>query len=69
MQTENQKTSHMVILSVSDWQKHSFIIPGMLSVPSSEGMQLSMTSCIILALTFIAGYIGTERWWRYADHV
>ncbi|NMC36889.1 MAG: ABC transporter permease subunit [Bacteroidales bacterium] len=44
-------------------------IPGMLSVPSSEGMQLSVISYLILALTFIIGYIATERWWCYADHV
>ncbi len=44
-------------------------IPGMLSVPAPEGMQLSMISYIILALTFIIGYIATERWWCHADHI
>jgi ABC-2 type transport system permease protein len=44
-------------------------IPGMLSVPHAEGMQLSIISYIILAVTCIIGYIGTERWWRHADHI
>ena len=44
-------------------------IPGLLSVPPSEGMHLSMISYIILVMTCIIGYIATERWWRYADHV
>lgn len=44
-------------------------IPGMLSVPPSEGMHLSMISYIILVLTCIIGYFGTVRWWHYADHV
>jgi ABC-2 type transport system permease protein len=43
-------------------------IPGLLSVPSgTEGMQLSIASYIILALTSILGFAGTIAWWRYAD--
>jgi len=43
-------------------------IPGIFSVPAgTEGMQLSVVSYIILALTSIVGFAGTIAWWRYAD--
>jgi ABC-2 type transport system permease protein len=42
-------------------------IPGILSVPPTEDMQINTTSYIILILTGIAGYIGTLLWWNYAD--
>jgi len=43
-------------------------IPGLFSVPAgTEGMQLSVVSYIILALTSLLGFVGTIAWWRYAD--
>ncbi len=42
-------------------------IPGILSVPPTEDMQLNTSSYIILILTGISGYFGTLIWWNYAD--
>jgi ABC-2 type transport system permease protein len=44
-------------------------IPGLYSVSSDEpGMQLNLTSYIILAFTFVAGLLSTLNWWKNADH-
>ncbi len=42
-------------------------VPGILSLSSSEGNQLNITSYFILSLTSIAGYAATSAWWRFAD--
>lgn len=42
-------------------------VPGILSSPPTENIQLNMTSYLILVLTSTIGYIGTLAWWRYAD--
>ena len=42
-------------------------IPGILSVPPTEGIQLNMASYFILFLTSILGFIGTLTWWYFAD--
>jgi ABC-type transport system involved in multi-copper enzyme maturation permease subunit len=44
-------------------------IPGLFSVANdAAGMQLHLSSYIILILTFAIGYWATLRWWQYADH-
>lgn len=44
-------------------------IPGVYTAPAgTEGMQLFLSSYVILALTCILGFAGTIAWWRYADH-
>lgn len=44
-------------------------IPGLYSVAKDEpGLQLHLSSYIILASTFLLGYWATLRWWQYADH-
>lgn len=44
-------------------------IPGVYTAPAgTEGMQLVLSSYIILVLTCVFGYYGTISWWRYADH-
>lgn len=44
-------------------------IPGLFSVSNdTPGLQIRPESYIILALTFVAGYWATVRWWKYADH-
>lgn len=43
-------------------------IPGVYSVAESiEGMELVFASYVILALTSLAGLIGTVAWWKFAD--
>lgn len=43
-------------------------IPGLLTAPAgTEGMQLTLTSYIILLLTFVFGLGGTLALWRFAD--
>lgn len=42
-------------------------IPGILSAPPAEDMQLNGTSYLILFLTSIIGYTGTLLWWHFAD--
>jgi len=43
-------------------------IPGIYSAPSgTEGIQLVISSYIILATTSLLGLGGTLAWWRYAD--
>ena len=44
-------------------------IPGLFSVAKdTQGMQLHITSYVILALTFATGYWATLHWWLHADH-
>jgi ABC-2 type transport system permease protein len=44
-------------------------IPGVYTAPAgTEGMQLVMSSYIILICTCVCGFFGTISWWRYADH-
>jgi ABC-2 type transport system permease protein len=44
-------------------------IPGVFTVPAgTEGMQLLLSSYIILVFTSLLGFYGTIAWWRYADH-
>jgi ABC-type transport system involved in multi-copper enzyme maturation permease subunit len=44
-------------------------IPGLFSVSNdAPGLQIHTGSYIILALTFMAGYWATLRWWQFADH-
>jgi ABC-type transport system involved in multi-copper enzyme maturation permease subunit len=44
-------------------------IPGLFSVSNdTPGLHIRSESYIILALTFLAGYWATVRWWQYADH-
>ena len=44
-------------------------IPGLYTAPEgTEGMQLFMSSYIILLITSVFGYIATLYWWRHADH-
>ena len=43
-------------------------IPGLFNTPTgTDGMQLSVTSYIILFFTSIVGLAGTLAWWRFAD--
>lgn len=44
-------------------------IPGIFTVPAgTEGMELVLSSFVILSLTSIIGFFATVGWWRYADH-
>jgi len=44
-------------------------IPGLFSVAKdAPDFQLHHSSYIILALTFVFGYLATLRWWQHADH-
>jgi ABC-2 type transport system permease protein len=43
-------------------------IPGIYSVPAgTEGMELTLSSYIILYITSLLGLSGTLAWWRFAD--
>jgi ABC-2 type transport system permease protein len=43
-------------------------IPGIYSAPAgTEGMQLGLSSYIILVFTSLLGLAGTITWWRFAD--
>jgi len=44
-------------------------IPGLYTVPAgTEGMEIVISSYIILFATVIIGFVGTIAWWRFADH-
>ena len=44
-------------------------IPGLFSVGNdSQGLQIQISSYIILAFTFVIGYWATVYWWKSADH-
>lgn len=44
-------------------------IPGVYTAPAgTEGMQLVLSSYIILVFTSVFGFVGTIAWWRFADH-
>jgi ABC-2 type transport system permease protein len=43
-------------------------IPGVYTAPAgTEGMQLVLSSYIILVVTTVSGFAGTTTWWRLAD--